>query len=62
MNEACIPMPEWKQPTSYGEMLEERKAGATAALNELQGKFALWDSLDQATKDKLDQITGYKPL
>ena len=59
--ELCV-MPEWKRPESYGEMLTERKADAVAALNEIQGKFALWDSLDQATKDKLDQLTGYKPL
>lgn len=57
-----IVMPECDGPSSFGEQAAASVAYYEERVNEARNKFALWDSLDQATKDKLDQLTGYKPL
>lgn len=48
-------------PVSYGEVLANQREEAADRLMNMNSRFVLWDSLDQETKDKLDQITGYKP-
>jgi len=47
-------------PDSYGKVLADQREQAAERLMNMNSRFALWDSLDQETKDKLDQITGYK--
>ena len=55
-------IPEWDEPQSFGDALKERTEASAKCYEENQKRFAIWDSLSQDIKDKLDQLAGYKPL
>ena len=57
-----IVMPEDSMPKTIGDEIKQRIHECRKGLDNALHRFTVWDSLDQATKDKLDQITGYKPL
>lgn len=57
-----IVMPECEMPKTVGEKIREHIRFCSDELHHARQRFTLWDSLDQETKDKLDQIVGVKPI
>lgn len=61
-DEEYIPMPECDCPSSFGDVLKERVKQSEQVAKENACRFAIYESLSQEVKDKLDQLAGYKPL
>ena len=61
-DEEYIPMPEYDCPSSFGDALKERVEQSEKVAKENARRFAIYESLSQEVKDKLDQLAGYKSL